>query len=90
LITEYPDDYYDYQVDVAVPEGATLHVDVSPSGQCSTTPQEYSLADQLTETTWSLWGIPEGPSCLSFFAIDRVPSAPLMVEVVHSPRPGGP
>ena len=89
-LTEYPDDYSDYLADVAVPEGATLHVDVSPSGQCSTTPQEYSIADQLTETTWLLWGIPEGPSCLSFFAVDRVPSAPLTVEVVHGPRPGGP
>ncbi len=86
-LTEYPDDYSDYAVEAEVPEGTRLHVDASPSGQCSTTPQGDSVADQLTETVWLLWGIPEGASCLSFFSVGRVPSQPTMVEVVHGPRP---
>ena len=88
-LVEYPDDYYDYSVDVLMAPDTYLRVDVSPAGQCRTSPESGSYADPLTGTTWGLSGIPLGASCLSFSAIDvrGTASPPVTREIVHAPRP---
>ncbi len=84
-LTEYPDDFYDYLVEVSLPVDTDLHVDVSASGQCTTQPVD-SIADYVDDTHYGLYGVPEGPVCLTFYAVDEVASAPVTREVVHAPQ----
>ncbi len=89
-LTEYPDDYTDYLVEVSLPADTYLHAVVAPSGSCTTTYDEnqYSLAYEWDSTQYGLEGIPVGPSCISFFAVDYEgqPSVAVTREVVHQPR----
>ncbi|MCU0279787.1 MAG: snapalysin family zinc-dependent metalloprotease [Candidatus Nanopelagicales bacterium] len=89
-LTEYPDDYTDYLVEVSLPEDSYLHAVVAASGACITTYDENqnSLAYEWDATQFGLEGIPVGPSCISFFAVDYQGRASIAVtrEVVHQPR----
>lgn len=90
-LTEYPDDMYDYAADVTLAPGAQLHVDVAPAGACPTqyVSEGYNHAERLGDERWGISGVPEGPACLAFFAMDDLGSAspPVTQEVVHGPRP---
>jgi hypothetical protein len=91
-IAEYPDESADYVVDAVVPEEADLHVDVTPTGECTTQYDEtrWSIADSVGAGLWALYDVPVGPVCLSFYSVDwnGVASGAVTREVAHAPRPG--
>ena len=88
-IVEYPDDYYDYSVEVTLPGNASLHVDAAQQCTTSYDPSRWSMAEPLQDGRWGLYDVPIGPACLTFYAVDGdgLASAPVTRQVVHSPRP---
>ena len=69
-IVEYPDDVYDYGVDVTLPADADLHVDAAQQCTTSYDQSRWSIADPLQDGRWGLYDVPTGPVCLSFYAVD--------------------
>jgi hypothetical protein len=88
---EYPEPYTDYLVRVDLPADTYLEVAASASGRCATSLDRAQLvsAYQQGEGLWALYGVPPGPSCLSFFAVanDGGTSTPVTREVVHGTPP---
>ena len=87
-IVEYPDDSYDYSVDVTLPGDTDLHVDAAQQCTTSYDQSRWSIADPLQDGRWGLYDVPTGPVCLTFYAVDwdGLASTPVTRQVVHSPR----
>lgn len=85
-----PNLYDDYHVAVTLAEGMFLQAMVSPSGACATAYDRFApdYVFKRGEGVWALRGLPEGASCISFFAVDSEGTASTAVtrEIVHTFR----
>lgn len=90
-LLEYPDGYSDYLVRASVEQDADLWVVSAASGACVTVydPDQYPLGYSSGVGEWTLFGVPVGRSCLSFFAVasDGRASPVVTREIDHAPRP---